>query len=178
MTDYTFKIAMQKMISVYGEKAYPKARLDLLLKAVEDCDDQEFMNFCDRMIGEEKFAPMIDKFQQFAAKDKAQRMQKHRLNLMGKLEQGKACRYCADDGRLLAKRRSDGTTWAFICPYCESARLNGHYDTLVSPKGEKPLKMAVWGDHNANDFGIIDQYKTIQAAYDSGYDANGEARLD
>jgi hypothetical protein len=163
MNEYRFKNTMGRMIAVYGEKAYPKVRMDLIYRTVEQCDADEFDKFCDILIGNEKFAPMMEKFNEFRVTDRTRRSIAERSELVQRMEMGKACRFCADDGRVIAIKRSDKSTWAFLCSYCEKG--NRFRELSAAPKGEPFVRIATWKAELAESFALLDQMPALMAAH-------------
>jgi len=134
MTEYVFKIQMGRLFGVYGEKSYPSARLDVIWRKVKDCDGDEFSNYIDRLIGTERYAPLADKFEEFARSAKQSTSQEIK------------CKTCEDSGKVLALRLEDETKFAFRCPICKP---DGQYKTNPD---SKITRLPVWSNFYEGEY--------------------------
>jgi hypothetical protein len=164
MTEYTFKQGMTKLLQVYGEKSYPKARLDSLYSIVKDSEDMEFMSWCERVVAEERYAPMGKEFREFATVDRSRQMKKLRGEILQRIERGEACRMCGDDGRVLARNRQTHELFAFLCPKCKYAEANGYHKINVRPPELGFERMATWSDSLSDKWEWLDPILLIQSA--------------
>ena len=62
MTYQEFKIQMDRMIQTFGKPSYNEERMKLIWQEVKDFEVSWFDLLCSKLIGENKFAPLIPEF--------------------------------------------------------------------------------------------------------------------
>lgn len=67
MTNPTFVTQMGRLTSVYGPKAYPKERVDLIWNEFRFLSDKGFETVISRLIAENNTPPMLGKFREIAS---------------------------------------------------------------------------------------------------------------
>ncbi len=167
MTQYQFTTQMTRMITTYGDKAYPKARMDLLWSLVKDCDAFNFQKFIDESILVHKFAPMAEQFREFVDKDKFLRLQTERAETLRRLNNGLGCQLCGDDGRILARQRTTGYLFTFLCSACSMAATNGHINTNIAENGQPRQGLVKWDYSYTDRYELISPAPKIKAALDA-----------
>jgi len=92
-TDFALQII--KLQNTYGEKHYPKERNDIIWEEVRSFSSDEFEKIVNTLIGEHKFAPMLEDFRKLLTKLR----EKHRWIDKRREEQDIKNLYCdlADD---------------------------------------------------------------------------------
>lgn len=159
MTWDQFEGQMARLKSVYTERAYPNERTKLLWSQVSDSDLEHFSKAVDRWIGELKFAPMLIEFREFYHDWMRQTVAERMLEKRLAISQDRACKYCGDEGQLLATRLSDNTIWAFLCSFCEAPRSRNML-TFKDENG-KYIKRTFWRASLRTGFSLADIPKGI-----------------
>lgn len=111
MTDFVFKKEMQRMYSLFGEKAYPQERLWSIWKACKDLPDDSFRWIVNTFIDTCKYAPLPKEFKELAYREKV------RLGIEVKEPETKrfhecSCKDCGDSGNLFVVRKEQFEPWA------------------------------------------------------------------
>lgn len=114
MSPQTFEIQMKRLKQVYGERSYSSERMNLFWNEVKGVSDSAFEKWIDKKILNSIKPPMGEDFQDLARKEKS--LKSHVSNI--EIKTTYSCNRCRDDGALLAKRKDDGSLWAFVCD-CE-----------------------------------------------------------
>lgn len=120
---------MQRLISVYGDRAYPAERVSLLWKECSYLADYEFSDLVSELIGTCGTAPMLGKFRELTEGIRRKHAEKRKSEFEAWAEQQMSCSYCAKTGVVLARKKTDGNLCAFVC-FCEI----GSSSNLAYPK--------------------------------------------
>lgn len=118
MTEYMFRHNMKRLAEVFGEKAYPRDRTEILWTYVKDCSDEAFGNWISRVIADSKFAPLGEQFREFA------RGNQERQEIP---KSATFCTLCGNGGRIIATRISDKYKFAFSCTCAVGDYWNKEY---------------------------------------------------
>lgn len=145
MTEYQFNLEVERLKQTFGEKYYHSSRSKLLWEIVKDVDPNDFSKFVDQCLLDMKFGPMGAEFREFKSKWEARQRQKYD-------PASRICSICADDGRLLALRHSDKTKWAFLCTFCDAAKIRGLNGNVETRKDAAPFYIKKWHE------GLMDEY--------------------
>lgn len=71
MTHATFNIDMQRIYSVFGEKAYGNERLNLIWKFCSDLEDNQFSKIVDHFLSSARYSPLPKDFKDAATAEKS-----------------------------------------------------------------------------------------------------------
>lgn len=120
MTEHGFFAGMFRLEKVYGEKAYPGERKDIISRKLNMLDDNEWSDVVTEMIGSSKFAPMVDELLE-AAKPIIQQKRFNQTEMLKaqiekRRDQNKTCHVCDDSGALMAVKKDTNLSYAFRCP--------------------------------------------------------------
>lgn len=138
MTEQVFQFGMDKLQRVFGERFYPKERIQEYWSLVLKYDDVDFQDFVSRCVREAERPPLGPKFAEFAETCEKKIYERNKQNLAERLRLGQVCRSCGDEGLVLAIKKQDGSKWAFLCSDCKT----------VDRMGPKFREM---GGHNAQE---------------------------
>jgi hypothetical protein len=106
---------MDRLKSVYSDKAYPPEREDLIWREMKNMDSREFEDVVSELIASSNQAPMIGKFRE--AKGDLGRKNAAQYNLAWDqwVASRPNCSYCGKKGYIMAVHVSTGDTYAFVC---------------------------------------------------------------
>ncbi len=111
MTEYYFEEQMSRMRSLFGEKSYPKERLNSIWRTCAVLPNESFKFIVDRFVDSARTAPLPEEFKKLAYEEKK------RLGIEYKepetLPSKEAdCWDCGDSGNLFIFRKETFEPWA------------------------------------------------------------------
>lgn len=129
MTFEEFQMGAAKLQRVYGEKAYPQERVEIIFRSVKYSSSKIWEETVTELIGEAMHAPPLSKIKEtlYAVKKKFGESSDAWEGLrqqLRKLEQSSGCRKCFGQGVFLAMKRADPYQYQynFICD-CHAGTL-------------------------------------------------------
>ena len=136
MTQQEFQSQVERLKSVYGDRAYPDERVKLLWSAAGSLPGDWFRRTVDSLIGGMRQAPVLSDFQEAigAERERVWRSQKA-AQLSAKVMDFARCSWCGGNGVVLARRKDDHTPWAFKCR-CSNARNDNRNYPIFSESDE------------------------------------------
>ena len=127
MTQQEFQSQVERLKSVYGDRAYPDERVKLLWSAAGSLPGDWFRRTVDSLISD--FQEAIG-----AERERVWRSQKA-AQLSAKVMDFARCSWCGGNGVVLARRKDDHTPWAFKCR-CSNARNDNRNYPIFSESDE------------------------------------------
>lgn len=119
MTYQEFEPAIARLRTVYGDKAYPKERVEVIFRSVKYSSSRVWDETVTELIGEAMHAPPLSKIREvlYLVKkrfnESSDPWQAQREEIRG-LERTSSCRQCYGSGTLAAHRRSDPHEHLFV----------------------------------------------------------------
>ena len=148
MNEYVFESEIKKLRNVFGDRFYPKERIEEFWSLVKKCEDQDFQECVSRWIRDLDRPPMGAKFLEFFQDYEKKNYERNKQNLAEKLRTGQVCRSCGDEGLVLAIKKQDGSKWAFLCSDCKTVDRMG--PKFREMGGHNPQEICTWR-HDLSD---------------------------
>ncbi len=127
MTEHEFKGQMTRLVSVYGDKAYPPERMSLIWREMKNAALYEFEAIVSELIGTCSYAPLIDKFRTAKSELFAKNSCDYERKLRAWVAAQPRCPYCDNYGYITATHRVNGSIQVFGCKCDVSKRLYPKY---------------------------------------------------
>lgn len=130
MTEFEFQMGIDRLKSVYGEKAYPKERTEIIFTKVYLIKSAQWNHVVATLIASARYAPMLEDILKaargFIEEANKGEEARRRLILEQRKAEGKTCRHCDDSGLISAYKRETSYSFSFRCPdeQCIAAQLN------------------------------------------------------
>lgn len=101
--------------SQFGEKNYGPSRLEIIYNAVSGLDGEEFKSICNRLVGNSRYAPLLDDFVSFA-----------KPILANKPKQKSNCFQCNGTGLVSKYHIESNVNYAFACSCSEGNSFSAY----------------------------------------------------
>ncbi len=120
MNEKDFAFQIERLKSVYGDKAYSGERYFIFLKEFADLPREVFEKTVTNLIATEIRPPMLNKFREAMQEDLNLAAQAKKAEL---LKNAYDCRKCGNVGVAYAKKKGEQFAYAFQCS-CAYGRVN------------------------------------------------------
>jgi len=113
MTKTQFEWHMNRLVGVYGDRAYPSARIEIFWKELKHVDVELWDASVDSLISENQHPPMLEKIRVCISylREKFDRPD----ILKEKIARAPNCLLCSKTGAVVATARKDFSIFAFRC---------------------------------------------------------------
>lgn len=115
MTPSEFKTGMDRIRNVFGDKAYPEERVDLIWQETRRLTAGEFATIVGELIAAQAAPPLIGKFREAMAYMNSKNSGIRKQEREDWRNRQKPCRLCGKTGWVQAERVVDGSLYAFRC---------------------------------------------------------------
>jgi hypothetical protein len=146
MTPSVFSKGIAELALVYGEKNYPKIRVDSIWQIVRDLSDESFKNFCAKWVLDKKAPPLGAEFRELATSEGIGKREDSFLKT--------PCARCYGEGYVEAESLLDKCVRLFVCN-CSNG-FNSHWNLPKKTKDEV-IKIRRWDSALAMEYKIIYQ---------------------
>lgn len=117
-----FNEQINRLKTTYGDKNYPDERITAIWNETRNLDFYEFENVITRIIGAERYAPMVDKIKEYISGYQKLNYEQQKMRMEEEMALN-PCKRCGGTGFVIASHRNiPSSDFAFRCS-CKAAEF-------------------------------------------------------